>query len=157
MSRTVPFTDMSWALMLVLVVIGLPRTVLADLDIVAPESGLLYYVLALGPFVAWLIVAVFRRNQRPVWDFLILGLLYGLSLILAHQLLWNAPGAENSVPQSAIDFSERFSPTVGELVVRLYTGGVALALGIGTGLVAAAVAVVAGWVRHSRTRRTGLA
>ena len=84
-SRPVPLTDMPWALMLILVAVGLLRTVLADLDIVVPESSLLYYVLALAPFAAWLVVAVVRPTRKPVMDFLILGLLYGLSLILVHQ------------------------------------------------------------------------
>ena len=76
-------------LMLALVAVGLPRTILADLDIVAPESSLLYYVLALTPFAVWLAVAVLRKSRRPFMDFLVLGVLYGLSLVVVHQLLWD--------------------------------------------------------------------
>lgn len=152
------FTDMRWTLMLVLVAIGLPRTVLADLDIVAPESSLLYYVLALVPFAVWLVVAVVRPTRKPVLDFLVVGVLYGLSLILVHQLLWNAPGAGHSVPQSAIDFAEQVSPDARELVLRAYTAGISLVIGLGTGLACALVAAIAGRVRSSRHRhpnRTG--
>lgn len=151
-SRPFPLTDMPWVLVLVLVAIGLPRTVLADLDIVAPESSLLYYVLALGPFAAWLAVAILRPTRRPVRDFLVLGVLYGLSLILAHQLLWHAPGAEHSIPQGAIDVAAGFAPERQELALRGYTTLVSLGIGIGTGLVAAVVAVVARLVRHARHR-----
>jgi hypothetical protein len=86
--RRFPATDMPIWLMLVLVALGLPRTVLADLDIVAPESGLLYYIVALAPFAAWLVVAILRTSRRPFADFLILGVLYGLSLVVVHQALW---------------------------------------------------------------------
>ncbi|MBC3192471.1 hypothetical protein H7X46_15505 [Pseudonocardia sp. C8] len=151
-SRSFPLTDMPWLLMLVLVAIGLPRTVLADLDIVAPESSLLYYVLALAPFAAWLAVAVLRPTRRPVPDFLVLGVLYGLSLVLAHQLLWHAPGAEHSIPQGAIDFARGFAPAGQELALRGYTAVVSLGIGIGTGLVAAVAAVIARTVRNARHR-----
>jgi len=152
-SRPVPLTDMPWALLLILVAVGLPRTVLADLDIVVPESSLLYYVLALAPFAAWLVVAVVRPTRKPVMDFLILGLLYELSLILVHQLLWNAPGAEHSIPEGAITFAEQFDSGIRELVLRLYTAAISLGIGIGTALVAAAIAAIATWIRRTRSRR----
>ena len=153
-SRTVPLTDMSWALMLGLVAIGLPRTILADLDIVAPDSSLLYYVLALAPFAVWLIVAVTRRTRRPVMDFVVLGVLYGLSLILVHQLLWYAPGAEHSIPQGAIDLTANLDPSVRELGLRLYTAMISLAIGVGTGLVGALVAAISSAIRRRRRQRS---
>ncbi len=153
-SRAFPFTDMPWPLMLVLVVIGLPRTVLADLDIVAPESSVLYYVLALAPFAVWLIVAVLRRTRKPVMDFMVLGVLYGLSLFVVHQWLWDAPGAQHSIPQSAIDFAEQYDPAIRELILRLYTAAISLAIGVGTGLVGAIVAVISRRLRQRRHARS---
>lgn len=153
-SRSFPLTDTSWPLMLGLVAIGLPRTVLADLDVVAPGSSLLYYVLALAPFAAWLAVAVLRPTRHPVRDFLVLGVLYGLSLVVVHQLLWHAPGAQHSIPQAAVDVADRFAPAARDLALRGYTALVGLAIGAGTGLVAAAVAVAARLVRNAR--RPGL-
>ena len=129
LKRTFPLTDMPYGLMLALVCAGLPRTVLADLSIVTPESSLLYYVLALAPFALWLAVAVGRPTRKPVMDFLILGVLYGLSLVLVHQLLWDAGGS------------------VGH---RSYTSIIAMAIGVGTGLIGSAVAALAGWARRSR-------
>src|SRR4051794_2917307 len=90
-----PGTDTSNGLVLALVAIGLPRTILSDLDVVEPESGLPYYALALTPFAVWLGVAVMRRSRKPLVDFVIVGLLYGLSLIVVHQVLWevgSSPG-----------------------------------------------------------------
>ncbi|MVA74638.1 hypothetical protein GC722_01090 [Auraticoccus sp. F435] len=147
--RRFPLTDLPWPLMLTLVAIGLPRTVLADLDVVAPESSALYYVLALGPFVVWLAVAVLRPSRRPVRNFLVLGLLYGLSLVLVHQLLWTAPGSQHSIPRAALDLASGFQPGLRELVVRLCSAVV----GLGTGAVTAVVAVVAGVARGGRSRQ----
>jgi hypothetical protein len=149
--RRLPGTDMPVALMLGLVALALPRTVLADLGVVEPESGLLYFVLALMPFVVWLAVAVLRRSRRPVADFVVVGILYGVSLIVVHQALWDVgPSLGHDPPASAVEFAERFDPARQELVLRLYTSGVAMVIGVWTGVVCAVVA----WVAHAwRSRR----
>lgn len=144
-ARRFPLTDMPAGLMLGLVALGLPRTVLADLGLVLPESSLLYYFLALAPFAAWLVVAVAGKSRRPFRDFLVLGTLYGFSLLLIHQLLWTAgPSLGHQPPQSAVDFAARFPAAWTDLALRVYTSGIALAIGIGTGLVAATIA----WTIH---------
>jgi hypothetical protein len=110
-ARRFPATDMPVGLMLALVAAGLPRTVLADLGIVAPESSLLYYVLALAPFAAWVVVALVRGTRRPFLDFLVLGALYGLSLLIVHQVLWDVgPSLGHSPPESAVAFAAGFDP-----------------------------------------------
>lgn len=139
-----PLTDMPTGLVLLLVAVGLPRTILADLDIVPPESGLLYYMLALAPFAVWLMVAIFRRSRRPFLDFLLLGILYGCSLIVVHQALWDAAaGYGQSPPAGAVDFAEQFDPGWYEFALRMHTSAIAMLIGVGTGLVAAVVAVAA--------------
>ncbi len=71
-TASAPFwlTDLPTWLMLALVAVGLPRTILTDLAVVPPESGPLYYVLALAPFAAWLSVATVRPTRKPIADFL---------------------------------------------------------------------------------------
>jgi hypothetical protein len=156
LARRFPATDMPAWLMLGLVGLGLPRTVLADLDIVPPESGLLYYVLALTPFALWLVVAVVRSSRRPLLDFLVLGVLYGLSLVLIHQVFWAVgPSLGHHPPESAVDFADQVGPAWRELALRAYTSGIAMVIGIGSGLVAAAVAVGARAWRSSRARHAG--
>ncbi|MGK5553432.1 hypothetical protein ACSNOI_17610 [Actinomadura kijaniata] len=149
--RNFPATDMPTGLMLGLVALGLPRTVLADLDIVAPESGLLYYVLALAPFAAWLTVALVRRTRRPGRDFLMLGFLYGLSLLVVHQVLWTTGTVSGHPPQGVTDFAEGLSAGWQEFVLRSFSSGIALAIGVGSGLVAAVVA----WCAHVWRSRRG--
>lgn len=120
-----PATNLPVWLVLALVALGIPRTVLSDLDVVAPESGLLYYCLALVPFAAWLAVAVVRRNRRPFVDFLLVGVLYGVSLVIVHQLL-SSEG------------------------LGLEEVGIAMTIGVGTGLVVGLVALVVKALRRQR-------
>ena len=155
LSRRFVLTDMPTWLMLLLVALGLPRTILQDLGIVAPGSSLLYYVLALTPFAVWLAVAATRRSARPFMDFLVLGVLYGLSLVVVHQVLWNVgPSLGHNSPASAVSFAEQFDPAWHEVALRGYTTAIAMVIGVGTGLVAALVAAVAHVWRSRRTRRS---
>jgi hypothetical protein len=153
-----PLTDMPTWLMLTLAGLGLPRTILADLDVVAPESSPVYYVLALAPFAVWLVVAVGRRSAKPFMDFLVLGCLYGLSLVAVHQVLWDVAISRGHRPSAAaVDFAQQFGSAHHELALRGYTVMVALAIGVGSGLVAALVAVVArAWsARSTRSAVSG--
>lgn len=153
--RTFPLTDLPTGLVLVLVALGVPRTVLADLDVVPPESGPLYYVVALTPFAVWLVAAVARRSVHPVLDHVIVGLLYGISLVVVHQLLWAAgPSLGHNPPQGALEFAQRFDPALQDLALRVYTSGIALAIGLGCGLVMALAALAANTMR-SRGRQDG--
>jgi hypothetical protein len=149
-----PGTDLPTGTVLILVAIGLPRTILADLDIVEPESGPVYYVLALAPFAVWLVVAVMRNSRRPFLDFVVVGLLHGLSLIVVHQALWEVgPSLGHHPPASAVDFANRFDGAGQELALRLYTSGIAMVIGLGTGLVTGLVGLGAAGLRRSRRLR----
>lgn len=148
-----PLTDMPTALMLLLVAVGLPRTILADLNVVPPESGPVYYALALVPFAVWLAVAVLRRSRRPFWDFFVLGAVYGLTLIAVHLAFWEATaGYGNRPPAAAVDFAEQFSADWYAIALRAHISAVALMIGIGSGLVVALVAVTARVWRLRRGR-----
>jgi hypothetical protein len=146
-------TEMPVWLLLVLIALGLPRTILADLGIVAPESSSIYYVLALTPFAVWLAVAVFRRTGSPIKDHLLVGALYGLSLVIVHEALWAAGSSLGQhLPQSAVRLAERFSPPLRELFLHGYTLAIAMMIGLGVGLTAGVVAVIAKRVRAIRAR-----
>ena len=157
-ARRFPGTDMPVRMVLALLALGLPRSILADLDVVEPESGLLYYVLALTPFAVWLAVAVGRRSRRPAGDFLVLGVLYGLSLIVIHQALWDVgPSLGHHPPASALAFADQFGEDWRDLALRTYTSAIAMVIGAGVGLVAAFIAVAAARWRRLRTRMGGRA
>jgi hypothetical protein len=151
--RSLLGTEMPGWLLLTLVALGLPRTVLADLGVVAPESSAIYYVLALTPFVVWAGVAVFRRTGSPIKDHLVAGTLYGLSLVIVHEALWAAGSSfGHQPPESAVSVAERFSPAVRELVLHGYSFVIAMMIGLGVGLTAGVVAAVANRVRTVRAR-----
>lgn len=146
--RNVPGTEMPLSLMLGLIALGLPRTILADLGIVAPESSWVYYVLALTPFVVWLAVAALRHTRRPVRDHLAAGTLYGLSLVIVHEALWTAGSSlGHHPPLSAVRLAEPFSAPLRQLILHSYTFGIAMTIGLGVGLVAGVVAAVAKYAR----------
>jgi hypothetical protein len=87
-------------------------------------------------------------------DFLVLGFLYGLSLVVVHQALWDVgPSLGHNPPASAVDFANQFSPAWHELALRGYTIGIALMIGGGTGLAAGLFALGAHMWRKSRARR----
>jgi hypothetical protein len=152
--RRFPGTDMATGLILLLVALGVPRTILEDLDVVAPESGLLYYFLALTPFAIWLAVGIARRSCRPLADFLVVGILYGLSLVVIHQALWSVgPSLAHHPPASAVDFADQFGPGWRGVALRGYTSGIAMMIGVGSGVVVGLVALAAGlWRSKSRAQ-----
>lgn len=140
-------------LMLALVALGLPRTILADLGIVAPESSRVYFVLALTPFAVWLAVAVVRPTKSPLTDHLVVGGLYGLSLVIIHEALWSvASSLGHHPPPSAVDFAARFDPPLDTVALHGYSFVIAMMIGLGSGLVIGLVATVAKLVRARHAR-----
>jgi hypothetical protein len=132
--RSVPGIDLPGRLLLILIALGLPRTILADLGIVEPESSWIYYVLALTPFAVWLAVAALRRSRTPLRDHLVTGGLYGLSLVIVHETL------------RVTGWATVQHPPFGRAFV------IAMSIGLGFGLVAGVVAAVTNRVRTSRGR-----
>lgn len=145
--RTFAFTSMPVWLVLVLTLLMVPRTLLSDLGIIIAETPV-YYFFALTPYAVWLGVAIFRKSEKPFSDFLVLGALYSLTLILIHQTLWNSgTSLGHQLPQSAIDFGARFDPPLRELAVRGYTIMISLAIGVGSGVVIGLIAAAARYIR----------
>lgn len=147
-------TGMPGWLLLGLIALGLPRTVLADLGMVAPETSAVYYVLALVPFAAWFAVAVIRRTRSPIRDHLVTGTLYGLSLVVVHEALWDVGSASvgHQPPQGAVALARRVGSPLRELVPHGYSFAIAMMIGLGVGVTAAVVALVATRVRAIRAR-----
>jgi hypothetical protein len=153
LGRNVPGTGMPVWLLAGLVALGLPRTILADLGIVEPESSWVYFVLALTPFAVWLAVAVLRGTDSPITDHLVVGTCYGLSLVIVHEALWKiAAPLGNHPPQSAVDFATRFDPALQNVALHAYTFVIAMMIGLSSGLVIGVVAAVAKRVRASYAR-----
>lgn len=143
-------TDMALWLVVVLVVIMLPRGILNDMNIVA-EGTLGYYVLALTPFAVWLAVAVFRKTKKPMRDFTVLGVLYGVFLGLTHLMFWGISWSHHP-PGIATTLADKVDPALGTLVAQGVTFSISLAIGLGAGLIYGLIAVVAMRLRTQQTK-----
>ncbi|HEU5121447.1 MAG TPA: hypothetical protein VFT59_01260 [Candidatus Saccharimonadales bacterium] len=149
------FTDMPVWLIVALVALMLPRTLLNELGVVA-EATLAYYVLALTPFVIWLGVALLRKTKKPMMDFLILGLLFGILLAVIHQLFWAVGSAVSQhAPQFAIDFASQFDPAWRELITRSISVCISLIIGLGSGIIFGAIATISTLIRSRGARQNG--
>lgn len=137
--RTFPCTGLPVWLVLSLIALGLPRTILSDLGVVEPEGSWVYYVLALTPFAAWFAVAVALRSRTPFRDHLVVGTLYGLSLVVVHETLW------------ALGWSVGHTP-LDDVGQHSTAFAIAMMIGVGVGVVAGGVAAAAKGVRALRAR-----
>lgn len=146
-------TDMPVWLVATLVLLMLPRTLLNELGFV-DEGTLAYYILALTPFVIWLVIAILRKTNKPIMDFLVLGFLFGLLLIVIHQSLWHTGSAVSQhAPDFAVDFAARFDPAWRELIERSISAGISLMIGLGSGLLFSIIAAISTFVRSKLTKK----
>jgi len=142
MQKRFPLTDMPMWLVLVLTAVMLPRTILNDLGWL-DEGTLAYRILALVPFGIWFVVALVRKTRKPWGDFLVLGVLFGLSLALAHQVLWDVSSSlGHRPPAAAVDFANNFGSSFHDLAVRAYTVMISMGIGIGSGAAFAGIAAI---------------
>lgn len=72
-----------------LAALGLPRVILHDLHVI-DEPDPLNWALALAPVAVWILVAVLKKVPNPFLTVLVIGAFYGVMLVVAHQLLWDA-------------------------------------------------------------------
>lgn len=141
-------TDLPLVVIGILAVLPIPRVVLHDLQAVSFDS-LLYKLLAVVPFMAWIGVAVLRKTKRPFADFLTLGLAFGVLLALTHQLLWDVAWGGN-LPRLEGGLSGQLSPAVEAAILRTASVISSLMTGLMTGLAAGLVAFGATKLRKSK-------
>ena len=134
-----------------LAALTLPRVVAHDLRLIEIDSPA-YTVLAVAPLLIWLLVAILRKTQRPFFDFLVLGLVYGLFLGLTHQILWDASWAGNP-PHMGGNLAGKFNPLVESLILRAFALGSSIVTGLVFGAAFGIVAFVAMKVRDRRLPR----
>lgn len=71
-----------------LAAVALIRVVLHDLHVIE-EGSAITWVLAIGPVMLWIVVAVMNRVPRPFLTVLVIGAIFGVMLVITHQLLWD--------------------------------------------------------------------
>jgi hypothetical protein len=135
----------------VLAALTVPRVVVHDLRLIAIDSPA-YTALAVAPLLIWLLVAVFRSTQRPFFDFLVLGLAYGLFLALTHQILWDASWGGDT-PHIGGNLAGKISPLAESLILRTFAVGSSIVTGLVFGAAFGIVAVLATKLRDRRLAR----
>lgn len=141
-------TDLPLAVIGALALLPIPRVVLHDLQAVSFDS-LLYKLLAVVPFMAWVGVAVLRKTKRPFADFLTLGLVFGVLLAFTHQLLWDTAW-DGNLPRIEGNLSGQLSPAVEAAVLRTASAISSLMTGLMAGFAVSLVAFGATKLRKSR-------
>jgi hypothetical protein len=128
-------TDMPPVLLVVMAAIAIPRVVVENLQLLSLESPL-YKVLSISPFLVYLAVALLRKNKRPLYDYTVLGMLFGLFVATTHQITME-------IPKFKVKLNDFFSPVLEEIVIRFVIFIRMLAthfvIGIVFGIIASAV------------------
>jgi len=134
-----------------LAALTLPRVVVHDLGLIEIDSPV-YTALAVAPLLVWLLVAVFRKTQRPFFDFMVLGVAYGVFLGLTHQILWDASWG-GAPPHIGGNLTGKFNPVAESLILRAFALGSSIVTGVVFGAAFGVVAVVAMKLRSRRIAR----
>jgi hypothetical protein len=141
--------DLPLLYIVLLAALTLPRVVVHDLGMIAIDSPL-YTTLAVAPLLVWLLVAIFRRTQRPLVDFMVLGVAYGVFLGLTHQILWDASWGDNP-PHIGGNLTGKFSPLAESVILRAFALGSSIITGVVFGAAFGLVAVLATKFRERQT------
>lgn len=126
------------ATIVALALLGVPRVVLHDVDVV-DEGDAVNLLLVFGPFLAWVGVAVITRVANPVRALGWVGATYGVLLGVTHQILWDR-AFEDDPPRLGGNLEGELSAGAEELVFRVFAFGSSLATGLVVGLVCGVVA-----------------
>jgi hypothetical protein len=109
-------TSLPILLIIVLAALAVPRAVLHDLHAIPLDSPI-YTVLAIVPFAIWALFALLGKSKRPIYDFLVLGIIFGLMLAITHQLTWDASWGGN-LPHLHGNLEGKLNPVVESLLLR---------------------------------------
>ncbi len=122
-----------------------------DLKLISFDDPL-YKVLAITPFVIWLALALVRKSTRPFYDFIVLGITYGVLLSLTHQILWEASWAGNP-PRIGGNLAGAVSPALESVVLRTFAFISSIMTGLVTGITFGLIALSVSKLRPSHKSR----
>lgn len=132
-------------LVLGLVALTVPRAIVHDLKLL-PFTSLPYIILAVTPWLIWLAVALLHKTKKPLMQFLIIGLTYGVVLGITHQLLWDMSWGNNP-PQLHGNLEGQLDATLEAFVLRCAAFASSLATGVITGFIFGVIATAAAKIR----------
>ena len=141
-------TDMPLWMLAGLALLAMPRAVIHDLDGL-PFDSPAYIAMAVAPLLLYLAIAIFRNNKRPMYDFIVLGLFFGVFLSLVHLILWDHKWGGNP-PAFGDQLTGVFCPEVEDMLFRISVTFSGLHVGIALGALFGAIGLIAQKVRARR-------
>jgi hypothetical protein len=121
-----------------LALLGVPRAVAHDLDLVGPVvNGVLVFL----PIAIWLGVVLWRRVSKPFLTLVAVGIVYGVLLGIVHQVFWTE-SFDGDAPSLGGNLAGALSPMAEAIVLRVFAFFSSLLTGLGVGAATGAV----GWV-----------
>lgn len=133
--------DMPLWLIVLLAAIAMPRVVVHDLHLL-PLDSFFYILLAVVPFIIYGSIAIFRDNKRPLYDFMIMGVCFGVFLATIHLITWDTSWGSN-MPKLGDNLEGVLAPEVERLFFQTATAFSSVMTGIVTGAVFGLIAVLA--------------
>ena len=131
--------------LIALALLGIPRVVLHDLDLLHEGTAVNLLFVAV-PLLVWVAVVLACRVTRPFTTLLLVGLLHGAMLVVTHQLLWNA-AFDGAPPQLGGNLAD-LDPTAQAIILRLTS----VPSGLVTGALLGAITGAAAWLLSRRRR-----
>ena len=128
-----------------LALLGVPRVILHDLDLLH-EGTAVNLALVAVPLLVWIAVVLLCRVDRPFTTLLLVGLLHGAMLVVTHQLLWST-SFDGAPPRLGGNLAD-LDPTLQTVILRLAS----VPSGLATGALLGAVTGAAAWLLSRRRR-----
>lgn len=128
-----------------LALLGAPRVIAHDLNLVGPAVN---SILVFAPLIIWVIVVLWARVSNPFLTLLVVGVCYGVILAAIHQILWDASFEE--APTLGGNLEGALSPGAESALIRIVAVPSSLITGT---LVGAATGAVA-WLLAKLTGRS---
>ncbi|MBQ1081970.1 MULTISPECIES: hypothetical protein [unclassified Nocardiopsis] len=135
--------------LVLLALLAAPRVVLHDLGIIQ-EGTLVNAVFVFVPPLVWIAVVLWRRVPNPFLTLLVVGVLYGLFLMVGHQILWTTAW-DGDPPTLGGNLSE-LPPAAHAMVTRGFAALSSVVTGTLVGAVCGLLAWGASRVIHRRRR-----
>ncbi|SIO86400.1 hypothetical protein [Nocardiopsis sp. JB363] len=135
--RDRPAPGLSFPILVLLALIAAPRVVLHDLGVIE-EGTFVNALFVFVPPLVWIVVVLWRRLPHPFLTLLVVGVLYGVMLMLGHQLLWTA--AHEGAPPTLGGNLADLSPGVQQGIIRVFAALSSLVTGTVVGALCGLVA-----------------
>ena len=120
-----------------LALLGAPRVVLHDLDIIS-EGTAINALFVFGPLLVWIVVALWAKVPNAFLTLLTVGVFYGILLAAGHQVVWTAQ-FDGAPPRLGGNLAD-LEPGQSNLIVRLFAAGSSLITGTFVGAATGAIA-----------------